>query len=88
MFEKWQYAQRRDIFSSDKADLTQEYWMYFKENRQSMAEKELPFGRVDNFQTGPSLSLAFGEIAGGQSDRHERGKGLSLARLALGQSIW
>ena len=25
--------------------------MYFKENRKSMAEKEPPFGRVDNFQT-------------------------------------
>ncbi len=27
--------------------------MYFKENWQSMAEKEPPFGHVDIFQTGP-----------------------------------
>ncbi|MDE6840480.1 MAG: hypothetical protein K2P49_06455, partial [Oscillospiraceae bacterium] len=42
-----------EIFSPDKASLTQEYFVYSKENWQSMAEKEPPFGRVDNFQTSP-----------------------------------
>ncbi|MCI9156290.1 MAG: hypothetical protein HFF44_05015 [Lawsonibacter sp.] len=37
----------------DEANLTQEYWMYFKENWQSMAEKEPTFGHVDIFQTSP-----------------------------------
>ena len=31
-------------------NLTQEYWMYFKGNWQSMAEKEPPFGHVDIFK--------------------------------------
>ena len=52
MFEKWQYDQRRGIFSPGEAGLTQEYWMYFKENRQSMAGKGPPIGRIDMFQTG------------------------------------
>jgi hypothetical protein len=29
--------------------------MYFKENWQSMAEKEPPFGHVDIFQTSPKF---------------------------------
>ncbi len=31
--------------------------MYFKENWQSMAEKEPAFGHVDMFQTSPSLTF-------------------------------
>ena len=31
--------------------------MYFKENWQSMTEKDLPIGRVDIFQTGPNFFL-------------------------------
>lgn len=31
--------------------------MYFKENWQSMAEKEPPFGHVDIFQTSPKLAV-------------------------------
>ena len=31
--------------------------MYSKENWQSMAEKEPPFGYDDNFQTSPSLQF-------------------------------
>jgi hypothetical protein len=38
--------------------LTQEYFVYSKENWQSMAEKEPPFGRVDNLQTSPKGRLA------------------------------
>lgn len=41
-------------FPPDEVDLTREYRMYFQENRQSMAEKELPIGCVDKVQTGPS----------------------------------
>ena len=33
--------------------MTQEYLVYSKENWQSMAEKEPPFGYDDNFQTAP-----------------------------------
>jgi len=41
-------------FSPDEANLTREYWMYFKENWQSMVEKEPAFGHVDIFQTSPN----------------------------------
>jgi len=54
LFEKWQYGRRQGIFPPDEANLTQEYWMYFKENPQSMVEKFPPVGRVDIFQTGPN----------------------------------
>ncbi|MDE6841368.1 MAG: hypothetical protein K2P49_11125, partial [Oscillospiraceae bacterium] len=46
-----------EIFSPDKASLTQEYFVYSKENWQSMTEKEPPFGCVDNFQTHPREGL-------------------------------
>lgn len=39
---------------SGEAGLTQEYWIYFRENRQSMAAKGPPLGRVDIFQTDPN----------------------------------
>ncbi len=42
------------LFSPDKGDLTQEYWMYFKENPQSMVEKDPPIGGAAIFQTGPN----------------------------------
>ena len=44
--------------------------MYFKENRQSMAEKDPPVGHADNFQTGPSsppsLKLQYSPPEGGR----------------------
>ena len=43
----------------DEADFSQEYWMSFKKNRGSMAEKGLLFGRVDNFQTGPTSYVSY-----------------------------
>jgi len=53
LFEKWQYGQRRGIFPPDEVNLTQGYWMYFKENPQSMVETCPLIGHVDIFQTGP-----------------------------------
>ena len=37
--------------------------MYFKENRQSMAEKEPAFGHVDMFQTSLNLPLLQDEFS-------------------------
>ena len=42
-------------FPPDEADLTQEYWMDCKENRQSVVEKAPLIGRIDGVQTGPLL---------------------------------
>ena len=39
--------------------MTQEYWMYFKENWQSMAEKEPAFEHVTMFQISPSIISQF-----------------------------
>ncbi|MCI8553137.1 MAG: hypothetical protein HFF56_09150 [Lawsonibacter sp.] len=54
MFETWKGARWREIFSPDEANLTQEYWMYFKKNWQSMVEKEPAFGHADVFPTSPN----------------------------------
>ncbi|MCI8714851.1 MAG: hypothetical protein HFF66_03480 [Oscillospiraceae bacterium] len=54
-FEKWKYDQGREILLPDEAGLTQESWVDCKENRQCMAAKGPPFGRVDIFQTSPCL---------------------------------
>ena len=54
MFEKWKYDQGREILLPDEAGLTQESWVDCKENRQCMAAKGPPFGRVDIFQTSPT----------------------------------
>ena len=42
----------RDFFAR-QGDLTQQYFVYCKENQRSMAEKDPLFGLVDIFQTGP-----------------------------------
>ena len=42
----------RDFFAR-QGDLTQQYFVYCKENQRSMAEKDPPFGHVDIFQTWP-----------------------------------
>jgi len=41
-FDSWRNDQSREFFSSGEDDLTQVYWMYAKENRQSTAEKNPP----------------------------------------------
>ena len=47
----------RDFFAR-QGDLTPRYFVYRKENQRRMAEKDLLFGLVDMFQTGPNHSSA------------------------------
>ncbi len=44
----------RDFFVR-QGDLTQQYFVYCKENQHSMAERDPPFGYIDIFQTRPRL---------------------------------
>ena len=52
-----QRDQGRRIFSSGKANFTQEYFVYCKENCRSMAEKDPSFGHVGIFQTRPNCRI-------------------------------
>src|SRR5699024_1826661 len=45
----------RDFFAR-QGDLTQQYFVYCKENQRSMAEKDPLFGLVDIFQTGTKVT--------------------------------
>ena len=46
----------RDFFAR-QGDLMRKYFVYFKSNQRHMAEKDLSFGHVGNFQTSPSLYI-------------------------------
>ena len=76
------------FFSPDEANLTQEYLVYSKENWQSMAEKEPPFGYVDNFQTSPSSKPATSASSYGLSCRELAVYGSLRSRAGSKDACW
>ena len=51
----------------DKHNFSRESWVDFKKNWGGMEAKDLPFGRFDFFQTGPSVKVSSSalELGGG-----------------------
>jgi len=50
LFDDWRNDQWQEFFSPDEDGLTQEYLVYFKENRQNIAEKAPPVGVLTIFK--------------------------------------